>query len=767
MTDQLHTISNINPFATHRTESKDGREFLVVRGVPIVEGVLNNYFVSMDEFGAFTHDWNGVPLVLRHPKHNNGSARVPKPDVPVIGAFYGAMLDTSNRRLIGEYWFDKQLLLSTPEGEQIHNDILAGKVAETSTGYFAAIEQASGTLRGKSYVGIQKNIHPDHIAILPDEKGACSALDGCGVNRNSSVFANCAGCPCQKGNAMQANTTGDLPKQAKDLWESVYKKAKKDGDDEETAAKKAWGACKRAGWKKDGGEWVKQNYAILNADDMPDYSSNSMIAFMLPDQTRTAIREQFPFITDDVFNSLHLTLAFLGDTSDVSMVNALKGIFDVAEYQPIVKGQLQGLARFISGGEQDAIVLTFDAKDMPDLYQRLSGALNWQNVPRPTEHGFIPHVTIAYIGKDDPMPADTFQPIDMTITDIALVNGNETFLRVELGNRAEHPLAQNHYGPGPHKSGSSQDVHRRGGTTSSHKEIAKKLKEIRTAGGVLGKRANQLGTLTRSELETEAALYSGKKKSSFAEWTDDELISLTLMIEYGEPEKFGYKKPDWMVKNNTNANWDELYKAAQNANALFSLSFNSQATDQPKHWFDKLISNFTKEKQMSNFKDLVKSILNTAGYGVTFDDEGKTATATPNAAPLSETLTGLESVVNEHGGAEEFGKLLSALKGVPDQIRELSESLSGITASVKAAETVAQNAAQQAEARKKDIVARLIANAQCPFDEATLNGLALDVLEKLELSYKPTNYAALGAFVPQHNREAGDEVLPLPSFQGE
>lgn len=634
MTDQLHTISNINPFATHRTENKDGREFLVVRGVPIVEGVLNNYFVSMDEFGAFTHDWNGVPLVLRHPKHNNGSARVPKPDVPVIGAFYGAMLDTSNRRLVGEYWFDKQLLLSTPEGEQIHNDILAGKVAETSTGYFAAIEQASGVLRGKSYVGIQKNIHPDHIAILPDEKGACSALDGCGVNRNSSVFANCAGCPCQKGNAMQANATGDLPKQAKDLWESVYKKAKKDGDDEETAAKKAWGACKRAGWKKDGGEWVKQNYAILNADDMPDYSSNSMIAFMLPDETRTAIREQFPFITDDIFNSLHLTLAFLGDTSDVSMVNALKGIFDVAEYQPIVKGQLQGLARFISGGEQDAIVLTFDAKDMPDLYQRLSGALKWQNVPRPTEHGFIPHVTIAYIGKDDPMPADTFQPIDMTITDIALVNGNETFLRVELG----------------------------------------------------GTRA--LG--------------------------------------------------------------------------------NSQATDQPKHWFDKLISNFTKEKkEMPNFKEVVKAILNAVGYGVTFDDEGKTATATPNAAPLSETLTGLESVVNEHGGAEEFGKLLSALKGVPDQLRELSESLSGITASVKAAETVAQNAAQQAEARKKDIVARLIANAQCPFDEATLNGLALDVLEKLELSYKPTNYAALGAFVPQHNREAGDEVLPLPSFQGE
>ena len=52
--------------------------------------------------------------------------------------------------------------------------------------------------------------------------------------------------------------TGSLPKSGKALWEKVYQKAKKDGDSEEKAAKKAWGAVKSAGWSKDKeGKWHK------------------------------------------------------------------------------------------------------------------------------------------------------------------------------------------------------------------------------------------------------------------------------------------------------------------------------------------------------------------------------------------------------------------------------------------------------------------------------------------------------------------------------
>lgn len=53
--------------------------------------------------------------------------------------------------------------------------------------------------------------------------------------------------------------TGNLPASAKALWEKVYQKAKKEGDSEEKAAKKAWGAVENAGWSKDkDGKWHKK-----------------------------------------------------------------------------------------------------------------------------------------------------------------------------------------------------------------------------------------------------------------------------------------------------------------------------------------------------------------------------------------------------------------------------------------------------------------------------------------------------------------------------
>lgn len=53
--------------------------------------------------------------------------------------------------------------------------------------------------------------------------------------------------------------TGSLPSEGKKIWEKVYKDAKAAGDDEEKAAKKAWGAVRQAGWSKDEeGKWKKK-----------------------------------------------------------------------------------------------------------------------------------------------------------------------------------------------------------------------------------------------------------------------------------------------------------------------------------------------------------------------------------------------------------------------------------------------------------------------------------------------------------------------------
>ncbi len=50
-----------------------------------------------------------------------------------------------------------------------------------------------------------------------------------------------------------------MPKEAFDLWETVYNNARENGDDEKTAARKAYGALRRAGWYKgDDGKWHKK-----------------------------------------------------------------------------------------------------------------------------------------------------------------------------------------------------------------------------------------------------------------------------------------------------------------------------------------------------------------------------------------------------------------------------------------------------------------------------------------------------------------------------
>jgi hypothetical protein len=205
-----------NALLTWRRESLDGKDYIVAQGVPLVEGVLNGRFVSAEEFGAFVNDWNGVPVVMRHPKQNDGSARVPQPDVPVIGKFYGAKLDGA--RLTGEYWLEADKL-DNPEGEMILSRLAAQKPSETSTGYWAESIPSVGNWNGQDFAFVDQNIHPDHIALLPDEVGACSLADGCGMNRNAR----------QKGelmlnhnsrNRMQKNIDGSLEQRTSAIYDA-------------------------------------------------------------------------------------------------------------------------------------------------------------------------------------------------------------------------------------------------------------------------------------------------------------------------------------------------------------------------------------------------------------------------------------------------------------------------------------------------------------------------------------------------------------------
>ena len=67
--------------------------------------------------------------------------------------------------------------------ERVAQAVENQEMMELSTGLFGEVEEKEGEWNGEEYIGIIRNIRPDHLAVLPDLKGACSIEDGAGFLR--------------------------------------------------------------------------------------------------------------------------------------------------------------------------------------------------------------------------------------------------------------------------------------------------------------------------------------------------------------------------------------------------------------------------------------------------------------------------------------------------------------------------------------------------------------------------------------------------------
>jgi hypothetical protein len=167
---------------------EDGREYLVTPVVAIREGVLNGEFVPAQEIALSTEQWNGVPITIGHPKlDGNPVSLIQHPEISsdtIIGEFRKATFD--GKGLHGEIWIDIELAKKHEEGVHVLDQLRDGDPMDVSTGYIAAVNHQSGVFGDAAYSGVQQGIMPDHLALLPFEKGACSWEDGCGTPRINS-----------------------------------------------------------------------------------------------------------------------------------------------------------------------------------------------------------------------------------------------------------------------------------------------------------------------------------------------------------------------------------------------------------------------------------------------------------------------------------------------------------------------------------------------------------------------------------------------------
>jgi hypothetical protein len=176
-----------------RKEKHQGRNHIIVPVVMIREGVLNGshgpLLHNAEEFGKFIAAWNGIPVVVNHPKRDgmDVSANIPEViDTEIVGRVYNTNVE--GKKLKAEAWLDEERLQKvSPVAMQA---IIDHAPLDVSVGVFNDEDDTPGDYeledgQKEHYESIARNHRPDHLALLPGGKGACSWADGCGIRNNN------------------------------------------------------------------------------------------------------------------------------------------------------------------------------------------------------------------------------------------------------------------------------------------------------------------------------------------------------------------------------------------------------------------------------------------------------------------------------------------------------------------------------------------------------------------------------------------------------
>lgn len=170
-----------------RKEQHNGREYIVVPVVMMVEGVHSGsagpVLHLQENFSQNPQDWNGVPLTAGHPRNAHGEyigAYQADPDHWIVG--HVANTRVEDGKLKAEAWIDQQRAIAV--NPEVVNYIKEGKKLDVSIGAFTEDQPKAGTHNDREYQAVTVNYIPDHLALLPGARGACSWQDGCGIRNN-------------------------------------------------------------------------------------------------------------------------------------------------------------------------------------------------------------------------------------------------------------------------------------------------------------------------------------------------------------------------------------------------------------------------------------------------------------------------------------------------------------------------------------------------------------------------------------------------------
>ena len=174
-----------------RYDTIGDKQYLVAPMVMLTEGVHAGsegpLFYPSDELSKTPQVWNHKPVVVYHPSAPDGSALSACNSDILSRRGVGLIMNTrfEDGKLKAEAWLDESR--ANKIDERIAQAIEKNQVMELSTGLFTDNVAESGEWNGEKYDRVARNFRPDHLALLPDLKGACSIEDGAGFLRLNAV----------------------------------------------------------------------------------------------------------------------------------------------------------------------------------------------------------------------------------------------------------------------------------------------------------------------------------------------------------------------------------------------------------------------------------------------------------------------------------------------------------------------------------------------------------------------------------------------------
>lgn len=161
-----------------------------------------------------------------------------------------------------------------------------------------------------------------------------------------------------------------------------------------------------------------------------------MLAFFVPASARprvTALQDGLP--NPELPEDLHLTLAYLGDSTVLLPQAALLDeLLSTMYFDLPLTGTIGGIGRFHhdEGNGTNAVYASFDSPQLPVFRQRLVELLKDRGIMSAENHGFTPHITLAYVpvGTDIPTLPPSGDMPTLTFDTLTLAWGDN---RVEYG----------------------------------------------------------------------------------------------------------------------------------------------------------------------------------------------------------------------------------------------------------------------------------------------------------------------------------------------